>query len=135
MKKEKGGIVMKTVKRKYLIGFLALIGIGVVAFGSTIAYLKKPYHDESANYHNQKNVILAFIKPTCMHCNSIRTKINGEKIFHDIIVIDVTKTKNAKLMDKFSISGTPTLVNINKSGKVYKYKGTDKKEINKLINY
>lgn len=126
---------MKPVKRKYLIGFLALAGIGVLAFGLTRTYLKKPYQDESVKYHNQKNIILAFIKPTCMHCNSIRTKINGEKLFHDIIVIDVTKTKNAKLIDKFSISGTPTLVNITKSGKVYKYKGTDKKEINKLINY
>lgn len=116
----------------YLIG---LIGLVVITFLGTTIYLTKPYKDESYKYNNQRNVILAFIKPTCMHCNSIRVKINEEKVFHKIIVIDVTKEKNSKLIDKFDISGTPTLVNLTENGSVYKYKGTDTRKINRLIAY
>lgn len=110
-------------------------GLAVIAFLGTVIYLNRPYKDESYKYHNQRNVILAFIKPTCQHCNSIRVKVNEEKIFHKIIIIDVTKEKNSKLMDKFDITGTPTLVNVADNGKVYKYKGTSAEDINKLIAY
>lgn len=110
-------------------------GLAVIAFLGTVIYLNRPYKDESYKYQNQRNVILAFIKPTCQHCNSIRVKVNEEKIFHKIIIIDVTKEKNSKLMDKFDITGTPTLVNVADNGKVYKYKGTSAEDINKLIAY
>lgn len=112
-----------------------LVGVAVIAFLGTVIYLNRPYKDESYKYHNQRNVILAFIKPTCHHCNSIRVKVNEEKMFHKIIIIDVTKEKNSKLMDKFDITGTPTLVNVAGNGKVYKYKGTSAEDINKLIAY
>ena len=77
---------------------------------------------ENINEINNKKVILDFYSSSCVPCRRVIKMLENEPNL-DVLKVNVEKSENAFIINKFGIQAVPTLVLLNNNSEVTRANG------------